>query len=147
MCLALLILAGCIGSIAHLHPFLRYLQPVSAAAGEAAAYLNSEAVSALGLTLVEGSLRHRDKVYLLTLRGAQPTAGSTGNVYGLVQARDIEGSYKLAIECSCWRRTPGRRGATSPTGASPARVARPCSWSASVAKLTPRLSEPITTHG
>jgi len=29
------------------------------------------------------------------LRGAQPTAGSTGKVYGLRQARDIEGSYKL----------------------------------------------------
>jgi hypothetical protein len=57
---------------------------------------SSTAASALGLTLVEGVLRHRDKVYRLTLRGAQPTAGSTGKVYGLVQARDIEGSYKLA---------------------------------------------------
>jgi hypothetical protein len=50
--------------------------------------------SALGFTLVEGVLRHRDKVYRLTLRGAQPTAGSTGKVYGLGQERDIEGSYK-----------------------------------------------------
>jgi len=55
---------------------------------------SSAAASALGLTLVEGRLRHRDKVYLLTLRGAQPTAGSSGKVYGLGQARDIEGSYK-----------------------------------------------------
>jgi hypothetical protein len=55
---------------------------------------SSEAASALGLTLVEGVLRHRDKVYRLTLRGAQSTAGSTGKVYGLVQARDIEGAYK-----------------------------------------------------
>jgi len=39
-------------------------------------------------------LRHRAKLYLLTLRGAEPTAGSTGKVYGLRQARDIEGSYK-----------------------------------------------------
>ncbi len=57
---------------------------------------SSTAASALGLTLVEGVLRQRDKVYLLTLRGAQPTAGATGKVYGLVQARDIEGNYKPA---------------------------------------------------
>lgn len=55
---------------------------------------SSAAASALGLTLVEGRLRYRDKVYLLTLRGAQPTAGATGEVYDLGQARDIEGSYK-----------------------------------------------------
>jgi hypothetical protein len=55
---------------------------------------SSTAASALGFTLVEGVLRHRDKIYRLTLRGAQPTAGSTGKVYGLGQARDIEGSYK-----------------------------------------------------
>jgi len=52
--------------------------------------------SALGLTLVEGVLRLRDEVYRLTLRGAQPTAGSTGKVYGLGQPRDIEGYYKPA---------------------------------------------------
>ena len=57
---------------------------------------SSSAASALGLTLVEGVLRQRDKVYLLTLRGAQPTAGSTGKVYGLGPARDIAGSYKPA---------------------------------------------------
>lgn len=57
---------------------------------------SSTAGSALGLTLVEGVLRHRGKVYLLTLRGAQPTGDSTGKVYGLGQARDIEGSYKPA---------------------------------------------------
>jgi hypothetical protein len=55
---------------------------------------SSTAASALGFTLVEGVLRHRDKAYLLTLRGAQPTAGSTGKVYGLAQARNIEGVYK-----------------------------------------------------
>jgi hypothetical protein len=55
---------------------------------------SSTAVSALGFTMVEGVLHHRDKVYRLTLRGAQPTAGSTGKVYGLGQARTIEGSYK-----------------------------------------------------
>jgi hypothetical protein len=55
---------------------------------------SSEVASALGFTPVEGMLHHRDKVYRLTLRGAQSTAGSTGKVYGLVQARDIEGSYK-----------------------------------------------------
>lgn len=55
---------------------------------------SSAAASALGLTLVEGRLRYRDKVYLLTLRGAQPTTGATGEVYDLGQARDIEGSYK-----------------------------------------------------
>ena len=55
---------------------------------------SSAAASALGLSQVEGVLRHRDKVYLLTLRGAQPMAGSTGKVYGLVQVRNIEGSYK-----------------------------------------------------
>lgn len=57
---------------------------------------SSAAASALGLTLVEGVLRQRDKVYLLTLRGVQPTAGSTGKVYGLVQPRDIAGSYRPA---------------------------------------------------
>ncbi len=57
---------------------------------------SSAATSALGLALVEGVLRHRDKVYLLTLRGAQPSIGSTGKVYGLGQPRDIEGSYKPA---------------------------------------------------
>ena len=56
---------------------------------------SSTAGSALGLTLVEGVLRYRDKIYRLTLRGAQPTAASTGKVYGLGQARDVEGSYKL----------------------------------------------------
>jgi hypothetical protein len=54
----------------------------------------STAGAALGLSLVEGVLRHRDKAYRLTLRGAQSTAGSTGKVYGLVEARDIEGLYK-----------------------------------------------------
>lgn len=39
-------------------------------------------------------LRYRDKVYQLTLRGAQPTAGSTGNVYDLGQVRNIEGIYR-----------------------------------------------------
>jgi len=57
---------------------------------------SSTASSALGLTLVEGTLRHRGKVYLLTLRGAQPAATTTGKVYGLAQARDIEGAYTLA---------------------------------------------------
>ena len=57
---------------------------------------SSTAGSALGFTLIEGVLRHRDKVYRLTLRGAQPTAGSTGKVYGLGQARDLEGSYRPA---------------------------------------------------
>jgi len=55
---------------------------------------SSTAASAIGLTLVEGVLHYRDKVYQVTLRGAQPTAGSTGKVYDLVQARNIEGSYK-----------------------------------------------------
>ena len=57
---------------------------------------SSPAASVLGLTLVEGTLRRRDKVYLLTLRGTQPSTGSTGKVYGLGQPRDIEGAYKPA---------------------------------------------------
>ncbi len=57
---------------------------------------SSPAASALGLALVEGVLRQRGKVYLLTLRGAQPGAGATGKVYGLGQARDIEGEYTPA---------------------------------------------------
>jgi hypothetical protein len=57
---------------------------------------SSAAASALGLSLVEGTLRVRDKTYRLTLRGAQPTAGSTGKVYGLVQPRDIGGEYEPA---------------------------------------------------
>ncbi len=52
--------------------------------------------STLGLTLVEGVMRYRGKVYLLALRGAQPSVDTTGKVYGLGQARDIEGSYKSA---------------------------------------------------
>jgi hypothetical protein len=56
----------------------------------------STATSALGFTMVEGVLRYRDKVYLLTLRGAQPSASSTAKVYGLGQPRDIEGDYKPA---------------------------------------------------
>jgi len=52
--------------------------------------------STLGLTLVEGVMRYRGKVYLLTLRGAQPSIGSTGKVYGLGQPRDIEGAYEPA---------------------------------------------------
>jgi hypothetical protein len=55
---------------------------------------SSPAASAFSLSLVEGRLRYYGKVYLLTLRGAQPTAGSTGKVYGLRQSRDIEGVYK-----------------------------------------------------
>ena len=53
----------------------------------------SPAASVLGLTLVEGTLRLRGKVYLVTLRGVQPSIGSTAKVYGLGQPRDIEGSY------------------------------------------------------
>ncbi len=56
----------------------------------------STGASALGATLVEGRLHYRDKVYLLTLRGVQATAGSMGKVYNLGQARDIEGFYKPA---------------------------------------------------
>jgi len=57
----------------------------------------STAASALGLTLVEGTLRVRGKVYLLTLRGVRPSA-SSGKVYGLGQPRDIEGYYKPAAD-------------------------------------------------
>jgi hypothetical protein len=57
---------------------------------------SASAASALGLTLVEGTLRHHGQVYLLTLRGAKPSTVTTGNVYGLARARDIEGSYAPA---------------------------------------------------
>ena len=57
----------------------------------------STAASALGLALVEGTLRVRGKVYLLTLRGVRPSA-SSGKVYGLGQPRDIEGYYKPAAD-------------------------------------------------
>ncbi len=50
--------------------------------------------SVLGPTPVQGTLHHRDKVYLLTLRGAQPAGASTAKVYNLEQARNIEGSYR-----------------------------------------------------
>lgn len=53
----------------------------------------SPASSVLGLTLVEGTLRLRGKVYLLTLRGVQSSKGATGKVYNLGQPRDIEGPY------------------------------------------------------
>jgi hypothetical protein len=58
----------------------------------------STATAALGFTLVEGVLRYHDKVYLLTLRGIEPSARSTGKVYGLGQPRDIEGDYQAAPE-------------------------------------------------
>jgi len=35
---------------------------------------SSTAATTLGLTLVEGTMHHHGKVYLLTLRGAQPSA-------------------------------------------------------------------------
>jgi hypothetical protein len=57
---------------------------------------SSTAASALGMTMVQGTLRHRGKVYLLTLRGIEPTAGSTGKVYNLAHERDIEGFYRPA---------------------------------------------------
>ncbi len=57
---------------------------------------SSAASSALGLTLVEATLRYRDKVYLLTLRGAHPAGDTTGKVYGLGQPRNIEGVYTAA---------------------------------------------------
>jgi hypothetical protein len=41
-------------------------------------------------------MRHRGKVFLLTLRGVQPAGASTGKVYNLGQARNIEGSYRPA---------------------------------------------------
>ncbi len=55
---------------------------------------SSTAGSALGLTLAQGTLHYRNKAYLLTLRGAQPTSASTGKVYNLGPERNIEGSYK-----------------------------------------------------
>lgn len=55
---------------------------------------SSTAASAFGLTLVEGTMRHRGKVFLLTLRGVQPAGASTGKVYNLGQARNVEGFYK-----------------------------------------------------
>ena len=70
---------------------------------------STAAASALGFTLVEGVLRHRDKVYLLTLRGAQPTAASTGKVYGLGQTRDIEGRYGVPRRHGDLRRSWGQR--------------------------------------
>ena len=54
---------------------------------------SSPVASALGFTSVEGTLRYRDKVYQLTLRGAQPATGSTGKVYDLGPVRSIEGYY------------------------------------------------------
>ena len=53
---------------------------------------------------------------------------------------------RAAIECSCWRRAPGRP-LTRPAGTRPARVARPWTCSASVAKLTPWPKLPITHQG
>lgn len=54
---------------------------------------SSTATSALGFTLVEGTLRQRDKLYRVRLRGTPPSVGSTGQVYGLGQPRDIAGEY------------------------------------------------------
>ncbi len=57
---------------------------------------SSTAASALGTTLVQGTLQHRNEFYLLTLRGVRPGGASTGKVYNLGQARNIEGSYRRA---------------------------------------------------
>ncbi len=50
--------------------------------------------SVLGSTPVQGTLHHRDKVYLLTLRGAQPAGASNAKVYNLREARNIGGAYR-----------------------------------------------------
>jgi hypothetical protein len=47
----------------------------------------------LGMSLVEGRLRHRDNTYLLLLRGVASSTESVGRVYGLAVARDVAGSY------------------------------------------------------
>ena len=57
---------------------------------------SSTAASALGTTLVQGTLHHRNESYLLTLRGVRPGGASTGKVYNLGQAHNIEGSYRPA---------------------------------------------------
>ena len=55
-------------------------------------------------------------------------------------------SWITAIACSCCRR-PGSAFSASPAGMPPARVARPCSASASVVQLVPRPSAPTIAHG
>jgi len=93
--LRLLALAGVVALVVLLAP--RVTCADEGRAPEATIVVSSSPVaSAVGLTLVEGSLRLRDKRYLLTLRGAQPSIGSTGKVYGIGQARDIEGAYTRA---------------------------------------------------
>ena len=63
---------------------------------DASIVVSSTAASALGTTLVQATLHHRNESYLLTLRGVRPGGASTGKVYNLGQARNIEGSYRPA---------------------------------------------------
>jgi hypothetical protein len=87
-----LVLSGLVATAALVAPRVSYAAEARTA-NATIAVSSSAAASALGLTLVEGVLRYRDKVYLLTLRGARPTAGSTGTVYGLEEVHHVEGSY------------------------------------------------------
>jgi hypothetical protein len=55
---------------------------------------SATAGSSLSGRLVQGRMRFRDADYLLTLRGLAQSASSTGRVWGLVRARDIEGHFQ-----------------------------------------------------
>ncbi len=61
---------------------------------DASIVVSSPVASALGVTAVNGTLHSRNRVYLLTLRGARPAGAATGKVYNLGPERNIEGSYK-----------------------------------------------------
>jgi hypothetical protein len=50
--------------------------------------------SSLSGRLVEGRMRFRSADYLLALRGLAQSANSTGSVWGLERARDIEGHFE-----------------------------------------------------
>lgn len=86
-------LSGLILTVALIVPLPSAAEPTPAA--DATLVISGSTMgSALGLALVEGMLHYRGKTYLLSIRGAAPTSDSTGKVYALGAARNIEGIYQ-----------------------------------------------------
>jgi hypothetical protein len=48
---------------------------------------------AIGMSLVEGIVSFRDSRYRVTFRGVESSSSSTGEIYNLAYARDLEGTY------------------------------------------------------
>jgi len=51
---------------------------------------------AIGMGLVEGIVSFRDARYRVTFRGMDSSSSSTGEIYSMAYARDLEGTYSGA---------------------------------------------------